>query len=207
MNVVEIITDGSYAYKNIGVGCIRIKEKNDNGEYNFVVTSGAFRAPKISSYGSQAAEAMAVIVALNELQKISYTDKVIIYCDLEPLSQYINGYRNRVDPSIKKIFDELDECLLRHTSVTSMHPKHATHLPNYLHAIAHNASATESGSRKRESTGEFYIGKYAHRPNLNPKLKAGRAAVGQQFNGMAILGEDRAINYPMHDPRHPKLKF
>lgn len=169
MKPIEIITDGSYVDGKVGVGYVRIKSIKFNGGCDFTADSDLLELSKKSPYGSQAAEAAAVIFALNSLDAEGYTGDVVIYCDLIDLVKYINGYKNRVDDSIQPVFDELDNCISRHNSVRSMHPKHAEQIPKFLCAIAHNASAMESGAKKREKTTPHYNGKYASNINTEDR--------------------------------------
>jgi len=169
MRPIEIITDGSYVKGTIGVGCVRANFQ-ENGELDdFKADSYVLKLQQQSHYGSQAAEAEAVIFALDSLNEEGYTGDVIIYYDLIDLVKYINGHENRVDDSIQSVFDELDNCISRHSSVQSMHPKHADHIPQFLCAIAHNASAMGAGAKKREKTTPHYTGKYASHINTKDR--------------------------------------
>jgi ribonuclease HI len=161
MSTIEIITDGSYARKNVGIGYVRLRPEKNNGRLGFTAQSNAIRLPKISKYGSQGAEALAVISALNELNEEGYNGYVIIYCDCNSITDHINGERKKFAEPIKYIEEELDICISRHSSVKAFHPKVATHLPKYLSAIAHNASAMASGAKKREKTTPEYTGKFS----------------------------------------------
>jgi|GEM_PF-6297937 len=102
MRPIEIITDGSYVKGTIGVGCVRANFQ-ENGELDdFKADSYVLKLQQQSHYGSQAAEAEAVIFALDSLNEEGYTGDVIIYYDLIDLVKYINGHENRVDDSIQE---------------------------------------------------------------------------------------------------------
>ena len=64
MTAIEIITDGSYAKKTVGIGYVRLRPEKNNGKIGFTAESESTRLPRISKYGSQGAEALAVISAL-----------------------------------------------------------------------------------------------------------------------------------------------
>jgi|GEM_PF-5171274 len=182
MKAIEIITDGSYLGQKVGIGYVRIHPRNKDGDLEFTAKSDFLELCKPSHYGSQAAEAAAVIIALNELHDEDYTGDVLVYCDLIDLVKYINGQTNRVDPSIQLVFEELDNCIDRHSSVRALHPKSATDdIPKFLFAIAHNASAMESGAKKREKTTPEYYGKSMSEINTKElgKKKVTRRRKGQ----------------------------
>ncbi len=161
MKPIEIITDGSYAHKTVGIGYVRLHPKKNNGKIGFTAKSKSTRLPRISKYGSQGAEALAVISALNELHEEGYSGDVVVYCDCNTITDHINGERKSFANPIKYIAEELDRCISRHSSVKAFHPRVATHLPKYLSAIAHNASAIESGANKREKTTPEYSGQFS----------------------------------------------
>ena len=140
-NAIEIITDGSYANHIMGIGYVRIVKQFEDDSYDLISGSAQFNKKKAKAYGSQAAEAMAVACALDDLNTTGYDGDVIIYCDLNSLEQYINGEACRIDAKIQYIYDELDQQLDNFSSVGAMHPKHAKHLSPDLHKIAHNLSA------------------------------------------------------------------
>ena len=65
MKTIEIITDGSYARKKVGIGYVRLRPEKNNGQLGFTAQSNTIHLPKISKYGSQGAETLAVISALH----------------------------------------------------------------------------------------------------------------------------------------------
>jgi ribonuclease HI len=158
---VEIITDGSYARKTVGIGYVRMCPEKNNGNLGFVADSQGTKMPEISKYGSQGAEAFAVIAALDALHETGYEGDVIIYCDCSTITDYINGKPKKFADDIMHIAKDLDAHIELYTSVRALHPKSAKHLPRYLSAIAHNASAIESGANKREKTTPEYTGPYS----------------------------------------------
>lgn len=158
---IEILTDGSYAKKTVGIGCVIINKNAESPTISFDAFSKAIYLPRISKYGSQGAEALAVIHALNTLYEKGYTGDIIVYCDCNVITDYINGPPQKFADDITHIKEELEQCITRHSSVTAQHPKHAKHLPWYLPAIAHNASAIASGANKREKTTPDYNGEFS----------------------------------------------
>ena len=110
-----------------------------------------------------------------------YTDTAafIIYCDCNSVKNYINGSRIKFAAPIKYIAEELDVCISRHSSVQAFHPSDATHLPKYLSAIAHNASAMASGAEKREKTTPEYTGQFSSNESNLLTRKAFHKAANQ----------------------------
>jgi ribonuclease HI len=190
MKIYHLVFDGSHSSRTnmIGLGYVDYT----NGKVVHVDSVGV-KAPDDTNKKSLFAEAMAACAALDYAEKGSI---IYIYGDNKDVIKLLQGgHPHEHEFDIKAM---IDQSVGRHASVIAKHISETdkTLIPYKVFALAHNASAQASGSKKREPI-----------EDLQDPFKATKAHYPQAHDGMQII-EPPSDNkrYPRWDPRSPDFK-
>ena len=173
-NTASIVFDGSYCYDSgkVGLGIVKLDDEFNPAEvFSKCITLSSDRKNSdfVQKYGNLIAELAAAKSALDMLPP--QTD-INIFGDCGDMIDTIN---NRGTIHNKPEFAASVRCLRKsigkHTSVNAFRVAtlDAAHISDVAIAVAHNASAIASGSRKIMATPD-YDGPYSHRSILTEGL-------------------------------------
>jgi hypothetical protein len=198
MKIYHLIFDGSYVdpTDTLGLGIVHYRD----GKVVFV-DSIRLEGELITDKKSLFAEAMAACAALDYADKNS---KIYIYGDNIDVIKIFRGDTPHTTES--NIANLLKSSMGRHASITAKHISETDYsvIPEAIFALAHNASAVASGSKKRENTYP-YKGPYSHITSNTPK-RTDFSDVSLGTTGMEVIDLGKE-DFPSWDPRSPKFKL
>jgi hypothetical protein len=198
-----LYVDGSFLGHSLmmGFGVVHV---DSHGKIIKIHSLACQLPPQFKPHGSLAAEIGAAIVGLRLVETPSVLEKLYTDCQLLYRQRWKNK-KDFPDYMIEWLNALHDECGRFEELHIKAPPKNSPDLPHYLPALAHNASARASGSRKKECTYP-YIGEFSHRRNSEPTAVIRPRHTGSGMEVVDTTGYEKE-DYPIFDPRHTHFTF